>query len=203
MYEAKKFDSIKQLDGISEKTMTEHYKLYEGYVKKANEILEKLKGVDKSTANQTYSDLRELKLEFSFAVGGIKNHEIYFNHLGGKGNEPSGALAQQIEKDFGSFKSFQEDMKQTGIAARGWVWLAWDWSSMNLFNYLGDAQNAFPIWNATPLVALDTYEHAYWMDYGTGRAAYIDAFFKNMDWSKPEEMFNGIAEMSKKMGNAK
>jgi Fe-Mn family superoxide dismutase len=58
-----------------------------------------------------------------------------------------------------------------------------------LFNYLGDSQNTFPIWNATPLVALDTYEHAYWMDYGTGRAAYIDAFFKNLDWAPVEEKF--------------
>ena len=73
--EAKKFGSIRALDGISEKTMTEHYKLYEGYVKKANEILEKLGAVDHSTANQVYSDLRELKVELSFALGGVRNHE--------------------------------------------------------------------------------------------------------------------------------
>jgi Fe-Mn family superoxide dismutase len=192
MYEAKKFDSIRELDGISEKTQTEHYKLYEGYVKKANEIAEKLKTVDSSAANQIFSDLRELKLEYSFAVGGIKNHEIYFGHLGGKGGEPSGALAEAIAKDFGSFESFQKDMKQTGIAARGWVWLAYDFDTKALFNYLGDSQSTFPIWNAVPLVALDTYEHAYWMDYGTARAAYIDAFFKNMDWSVVEKSFDGI-----------
>jgi Fe-Mn family superoxide dismutase len=190
MYEAKKFDSIKQLDGISEKTMTEHYKLYEGYVKKANEIIEKLKTVDKSTANQTYSDLRALKLEYSFAVGGIKNHEFYFWHLGGKGGEPKGALAEKIAEDFGSFEKFKEDMKQTGLAARGWVWLAIDWNTGKLFNYLGDAQNSYPIWNATPFVALDTYEHAYWMDYGTGRAAYIDTFFKNLNWEVVEQYFD-------------
>ncbi len=199
MYEARKFDSIRALEGISEKTMTEHYKLYEGYVKKANEILERIKTADKSSANQTFSDLRELKLEFSFAIGGVKNHEIYFGHLGGNGGEPKGSLAEQIEKDFGSFKGFLEDMKQTGIAARGWVWLAWDWDKQYLFNYLGDAQNAFPIWNATPLVALDTYEHAYWMDYGTSRGSYIDAFFKNLNWAGPENQFEGIAAMTKKM----
>jgi len=197
MYEAKKFDSIKELDGISAKTMTEHYKLYEGYVKKANEILEKLKTVDKTGANQTYSDLRELKLELSFAIGGIKNHEIYFGHLGGKGGEAQGDMAELIERDFGSFKNFQEDMKQTGIAARGWVWLAVDWDTKKLFNYLGDSQNTFPIWNATPLVALDTYEHAYWMDYGTGRAAYIDAFFKNLDWNEVEKKIQPIIQMLK------
>lgn len=193
MYEAKKFESIRALDGISEKTMTEHYKLYEGYVKKANEILEKLKSVDRSTANQTYSDLRELKLEFSFAVGGVKNHEIYFGHLGGKGGEPSGALAEKIKEDFGSFESFKEDMKQTGIAARGWVWLAYDWQTGKLFNYLGDAQNTYPVWDATPIVALDTYEHAYWLDYGTGRGTYIDAFFKNLDWGVVEKAYEKIA----------
>jgi superoxide dismutase, Fe-Mn family len=51
-----------------------------------------------------------------------------------------------------------------------------------LFNYLGDAQNTFPVWNATPLVALDVYEHAYFLDYQTDRASYIDAFLENLDW---------------------
>ena len=45
-----------------------------------------------------------------------------------------------------------------------------------------DAQNTFPVWNATPLVALDVYEHAYFLDYQTDRASYIDAFFSNLDW---------------------
>ena len=53
---------------------------------------------------------------------------------------------------------------------------------VRLFNYIGDAQNTFPVWNATPLVALDVYEHAYFLDYQTDRAAYIDAFFANLDW---------------------
>jgi Fe-Mn family superoxide dismutase len=192
MYEAKKFESIKALDGISERTMIEHYKLYEGYVKKSNEIEEKLKSVDMGTANQVYSDLRELKLEYSFAIGGMKNHEIYFGHLGGSGGEPTGALADQITKDFGSFEGFKNDMKQTGIAARGWVWLAFDYDSGKLFNYLGDAQNTFPVWNASAIVALDTYEHAYWIDFGSARAGYIDAFFKNIDWRVVEKNFDAV-----------
>ncbi|GAC1412955.1 MAG: superoxide dismutase [Candidatus Doudnabacteria bacterium] len=196
MYEAKKYDSIRQLDGISEKTMTEHYKLYEGYVKKANEIEEKLKTVDKSTANQVYSDLRELKLEYSFAIGGMQNHELYFGHLGGKGGEPSGIVKQYIDRDFGSFEAFKEDMKQTGLAARGWVWLAFNWQTGKVFNYLGDSQNTYPVWNSVPLVALDTYEHAYWADYGTGRAAYIDAFFKNINWDFIEQIAK-MTEMEK------
>jgi Fe-Mn family superoxide dismutase len=167
--------------------MTEHYKLYEGYVKKANEITEKLRTVDYGAANQVYSDLRELKVELSFALGGVRNHEAYFGHLGGKGGEPTGKLAEAIAKDFGSFAAFREDMAKTAIAARGWVWLAYDWQTGKLFNYIGDAQNTYAVWDCTVLVALDTYEHAYWMDYGTGRAAYVEAFFKNMDWNVVEE----------------
>jgi Fe-Mn family superoxide dismutase len=187
MYEAKKFTTIREMEGFSEKMMTDHYKLYEGYVKKANEILEKLKTVDSSTANATYSELRELKLEFAFAVGGVKNHEIYFEHLGGKGGKPDGLMEELIAKNFGSFETWATDVKQTGLAARGWVWTAFDWDTKTLFNYLGDSQSTFPIWNATPLVALDVYEHAYLTDYGINRGAYIDAFFKALDWNVVEE----------------
>ena len=68
------------------------------------------------------------------------------------------------------------------MAARGWAWTAYDWDERRLFNYGGDTQSAAPVWNATPLVALDVDEHAYFLDYQTDRAAYIDAFFSNLDW---------------------
>jgi len=83
----------------------------------------------------------------------------------------------------GSFEEWRADLKATGLAARGWAWTAYDWDEHRLFNYIGDAQNTYPIWNATPLVALDVYEHAYFLDYRTDRASYIDAFFNNLDWS--------------------
>ncbi len=191
-FTAQEFKSIRALDGISEDTMTAHYKLYQGYVNKTNEILEKLGKVDASAANQIFSDLRSLKVDLSFAVGGMKNHEIYFAHLGGKGGEAKGKLADMIKRDFGSLSAWQADMKQTGIAARGWVWLAYDHDWGKLFNYLGDAQNSFPIWNTTPLVALDTYEHAYWLDYKSARAPYIDAFFKNLDWDVVQASFDKL-----------
>jgi Fe-Mn family superoxide dismutase len=68
------------------------------------------------------------------------------------------------------------------MGGRGWAWTAYDWDEGRLFNYIGDAQNTFPVWNATPLVALDVYEHAYFIDFGTDRAGYIDAFFNNLDY---------------------
>ncbi|HET9508846.1 MAG TPA: Fe-Mn family superoxide dismutase [Gaiellaceae bacterium] len=175
--------ALLQLDGISRASVEAHYKLYEGYVAKRNEILGKLGGADAGSANQTYSELRALKVELSFAVGGIKNHEIYFEHLGGDGGDPRGSIADLIGRDFGSVEAWRSDLKATGMAGRGWAWTAYDWDEGRLFNYIGDAQNTFPIWNATPLVALDVYEHAYFLDFQTDRAGYIDTFFDNLDWA--------------------
>ena len=124
-----------------------------------------------------------LKVDLTFAIGGIKNHELYFAHLGGEGGDPDGAFRTLVERDFGSVDAWRADLRATAIAARGWAWTAYDWDERRLFNYLGDAQNTFPVWNATPLVALDVYEHAYFLDYQTDRGAYVDAFFENLDWS--------------------
>mgnify|MGYP001595163109 FL=1 len=143
--EAKKFsDKILSMKGISKKTVEEHLKLYVGYVNKYNEIKEKLstlKDDDYAKANQVFSLVRELKVELSFAWGGIINHEIYFSHLGGKGGKPSGKFLDQIVNDFGSFEDYKKDLKATAISARGWVWTGWNYQEERLVNYLGDAQN--------------------------------------------------------------
>ena len=174
--------ALLELDGISRASVEAHHRLYQGYVAKRNEILGRLEAIDAAAANQVYSDLRALKVDLTFAIGGIKNHEVYFDHLGGAGGDPTGAVATLIERDFGSAEAWRADLRATGLAARGWAWTAYDWDERRLFNYLGDAQNTFPVWNATPLVALDVYEHAYFLDYRTDRASYVDAFFDNLDW---------------------
>jgi Fe-Mn family superoxide dismutase len=183
--------ALTELDGISRETIESHYKLYEGYVAKRNEILRKLADVDTAGVNPTYSELRELKVELTFAVGGIKNHELYFEHLGGDGGDPSGAFGRLVERDFGSVDAWREDLRATAMGARGWAWTAYDWDEGRLYNYIGDAQNTFPVWNATPLVALDVYEHAYWLDYRTDRASYVQAFFDNLDWAVVDEWVAG------------
>ena len=184
---AKTFGSIRELNGISARTMEEHYELYKGYIAKTNEIQEKLTNVDRASANQIYSDLRALRVDLSFATGGVKNHETYFAHLGGKGGQPTGKVAERIAADYPSYDAWLADFKASGIAARGWVWLAYDHDWSTLTTVIGDAQNTFPLWNATPILALDVYEHAYWIDYGRARAKYIDAFFNNLDWAVVEQ----------------
>ncbi|HET7354526.1 MAG TPA: Fe-Mn family superoxide dismutase, partial [Gaiellaceae bacterium] len=145
---------VYELDGISRAAVEAHYKLYEGYIAKRNEILGRLADVDLAAANQTFSELRALKVDLTFAIGGIKNHELYFGHLGGAGGDPDGAFGSLVTRNFGSAAAWHADLKATGMAGRGWAWTAYDWDEGRLFNYIGDAQNTFPVWNATPLVAL-------------------------------------------------
>jgi superoxide dismutase, Fe-Mn family len=174
--------ALLEMEGISRETVEAHYKLYQGYVNKRNEILAALDGVDLGSANQVYSELRALKVDLTFAIGGIKNHELYFEHLGGHGGDPAGVFGTLVKRDFGSVDAWRADLKATGLAGRGWAWTAYDWDEGRLFNYIGDAQNTFPVWNASPVVALDVYEHAYFIDFATDRASYIDAFFSNLDY---------------------
>jgi len=194
--EPKKFsDSIFSMKGISKKTVEEHLKLYQGYVNKYNEIQEKLSALkddDYAKANQVFSNIRELKVELSFAWGGVVNHEIYFSHLGGKGGKPAGKLLKQIKKDFSSFENYKKDLKATGISARGWVFTGWNKREGRLFNYLSDSQNTYMMWGVRPILALDIYEHAYFIDYGVNRGSYIDAFFENLDWSLIEKRFEKV-----------
>ena len=175
--------ALLELDRISRLTIEAHYQLYRGYVAKRNEIVEQLAAANRGAANQIHSDLRSLKIELASAIGAIRNHELYFEQLGGEGRNPAGAAGRLIERDFGSAEDWRADLKATGLAGRGWAWTAYDWDEGRLFNYVGDANNAYQIWNATPLIVLDVQEHAYVLDFGTDREAYIDAFFANLDWS--------------------
>src|SRR6266704_4849607 len=100
---------VYELDGISRASVEAHYKLYQGYVNKRNEILGKLDGVDLAAANQVYSEVRSLKVDLSFAIGGVKNHEIYFEHLGGTGGDPAGIFGSLVDRDFGSVADWRAD----------------------------------------------------------------------------------------------
>ena len=171
-----------ELDGLSAKLLSEHHDvLYAGYVKKLNEIRSKLSDADMSEANASYSFYGELKREESFTANAIRLHEAYFDNLGGDG-KTSGVVTALINRDFGSFPAWREDLKAAGIAARGWVVSAYDFEQKRLVNYICDTHNLGCVWHAVPLVVLDVYEHAYYLDYATGRKVYIEAFLKNLDF---------------------
>lgn len=171
--------------GISKATHDAHLTLWKGYANKTNEIRKALAEmqIDPGAANQIYSQMRGLKVNYAFAYGGYFNHGVYFNTLGGSGGTATGDVATLINEAYGSFERWTEDWKATGMAGRGWVFLGYDHAEQRVHNYIGDAQDTFPTWNNTLLLAMDVYEHAYYLDFQTARMKYIEAYMQVIDWA--------------------
>jgi len=127
-----------------------------------------------------------VSIDYTFALLGFKNHDLYFGHLGGEGGEPTGRCAQLIDSEFhGGVEEWQRAIRKAASAARGWVMVGYDLNDGSIFNYLMDTQNLWAVYNMVPVLALDVYEHAYVHDYGAtpdGRKQYVEAFFRNVDW---------------------
>lgn len=179
----------KELPGLTERQLREHHDiLYTGYVNKWNQIQNELIDADPSQANPTFSLIRELKLEQSFAGNAIKLHEAYFNCLGDNG-EPKNETLDLIIDDFTSFELWKEDFIASGLSSRGWVILSYDLFDNRLYNFSCDAHNQGGMWNNLLLLVLDVYEHAYMIDYGVDRKSYLETYFNNINW----EYVNNIA----------
>jgi len=183
------------LTGISAKTNEIHHdKLYAGYVNKRNEVETGQKEADLGTANQIFSAWRGLKEGETFAANGMILHEVFFSILGGNGEcAADSKIRSTIEAQWGSWDRFVQEFTATGMAARGWAILAYDPSDKKLHIYAADAQNQGAVWGATPLLPCDVYEHAYVIDFGSDRKAYIAAFLQNVNWSAVEARFMAVA----------
>jgi len=174
------FSTVK---GISVKQLRQHYQLYEGYVKKYNEIGDILKNnTNLGTPNATYSEIRSLKLGESYALDGIKLHQLYFENLVGFHKPPSDKILNMIIKRYGSYVKFIQLLKDVALSMRGWAVLAIDTIDDNLHIFGLDAHDVGAIWGAHPLLVLDVYEHAYMIDFGIDRKKYVDTFIENINW---------------------
>lgn len=171
--------------GISEDTHKAHLGLWQGYANKTNEIRKALAEMemDPAKGNQIYSQIRALKVNYAFAYGGYKNHNVYFDTIGGEGGPATGDIATLINEAYGSFDKWVADWKTSGMGARGWVYLGYDHDEERVFSFIGDAQDTYPAWNSTLVLAMDVYEHAYFLDFKTARAKYIEAYMNCIDWN--------------------
>ncbi|MBE5727912.1 superoxide dismutase [Candidatus Parvarchaeota archaeon] len=182
----------KELKGLSAKQISFHHDVhYAGYVKKRNEIHTKLKTVDKTQANANFSDFRSLKKEETFNASGQILHELYFDMLGGDGSFSNDMnVIKKINEDFGSFDNFKQELFAVAKAARGWAVLCIDPTDNKLRVFLADLHNDGAVWGAMPIIALDVYEHAFYVDYGPDKAKYLEPFFSNLDWKAIEARYN-------------
>ncbi len=178
-YEPKSF-SIPELKGISSKTIEEHLKLYEGYVKNYNTIQELLQ-----TDTGEYSQKEALR-RLAFEFDGMRNHEYYFGSLEGGSKEltEDSELAKELEKVFESTENFIGSFKALAkMRGVGWAMLGYDSHADTLIQYWVDEQHLGHLTGVRPILALDMWEHSFVADYQpSGKGQYIEDFFENLNW---------------------
>jgi Fe-Mn family superoxide dismutase len=189
----KTFD-IPALNGISQKSIDEHIKLYQGYVKHANLIIEKIVELSKDpvSAEANAYAINEMQRRFGFEFDGMKNHEYYFEQFeGGKVPMQDGALLAAISEEWGSFDAWLSRFKAIGMTRGiGWAILYYDRANTRLVNAWIDEQHLGQLNSTDVIVALDMWEHSYLFDYVPGdKKKYIDAFFENLNWDTVEKRF--------------
>ena len=176
--------------GLSEKLLRSHYdNNYTGAVKRLGAIRAAFAALDPATAaNFTINGLKREEL---VAWNSMIIHEVYFASLGAGHPMPGVALGQAIERDFGSHARWAAEFSGMGKAlggGSGWVLLTYSPHDRRLINQWA-ADHTMALAGATPILALDMYEHAYAMDYGAKAAAYVDAYMKVTDWASADAAY--------------
>jgi len=172
-----------QLNGLTPRLLESHYENnYGGALRRLNAITEKLESLDFATTPGYV--INGLKREELVALNSTLLHELYFASLGGDG-KPIGALAEALERDFGSIDRWKSEFVAMGNAlggGSGWVLLTYVPRDRRLINQYA-AEHSQALAGGIPIVALDMYEHAYHIDFGAKAPAYVDAFMRNVDWA--------------------
>jgi len=183
---------IDELEGISQKNIEEHLKLYKGYVNNVNLIYSKINEL-KTDQEKNAFVLGELQRRFGFEFDGMRNHEYYFSHLSGgsKNISEAGELYKAIEKEWLTFNNFLANFKFIAMTRGvGWAMLYYDKHSGHLICHWVDEHHLGALTGLTPILALDMWEHAYVYDYPTSeKKKYVEAFFSNLNWETCEENF--------------
>lgn len=174
---------LSRLDGLSQRLVASHHENnYAGAVKRLNSIRRQLAELDWNSAPVFV--VNGLKREELVAANSAWLHELYFDNLGGDGVLPSCGLSAALERDFGSVDRWRAEFTALAKAlggGSGWALLSWSSRDGRLVNHWASDHTQL-LAGATPVLALDMYEHAYHMDFGAKAAAYVDAFMKNVRW---------------------
>ena len=181
---------------ISAKIMQLHHdKHHATYVAGANAAVEKL---EEARANGNFAIISKLSKDLAFNLGGHTNHSLFWKIMAPANtapDRPSGELAAALDEYFGSFEAFQAHFAAaaTGIQGSGWAVLAWDTIAgrPNIFQ-LFDQQSNVPV-GQIPLLMLDMWEHAFYLDYLNVKADYVKAWWNVVNWAEVEKLYHGAA----------
>lgn len=183
-YEPKNYDHLKggALKGFSDSQLEQHFTLYKGYVAKLNEIEQKLEGADNTKPNYSYNEYSELKRREAVAFNGSFLHELYFENLGA-----DDGISPQLQKaldERGGKDKVVADLKAAALGGPGWAVLTRNRRDGKLHTYFfAEHHLGLPI-EQDLLLVLDSWEHAFMVDYGIKRPDYVNAFIGNIKWSE-------------------
>ena len=181
MYTAHKFE-FGQLQGISQKQLDVHIKLYEGYVKFLNTLGDTQKELVKESEKNAYA-LSEVTRRIGFEFNGMRMHEHYFSQWTGSASPIHGALEDALSAQYGSYEAWEAEFKAISMMRGiGWAILSYDKTGQKFFNHFVADHELGQLNTTDTILALDMWEHAYMVDYTPAeKKSYVEAFFKNLN----------------------
>lgn len=174
-----------------------HSKHHQAYVTGANTALEQLA---EARDSGNLANVNKLQKDLAFNLGGHVNHSIFWTNMSADGGDkPVGELAAAIDNFFGSFEKFQAHFTAAalGVQGSGWSVLAWDSIGQQLIVQQFFDQQANFAAGLVPLLMLDVWEHAYYLDYRNVRADYVKAFWTIVDWENVQARFDAARTQTK------
>ena len=189
---------------LDEETLHFHHdKHYKTYVDNLNNVLSEYPELQNMSLKELLSDIEVLPAQVQTPIrnngGGVFNHEFYFESMKNPvGQIPEGALAEAIEKDFGSYEKWKEQMKQAAVSkfGSGWAWLVS--APQGELSILHTANQDVPDLNEfTPILPVDVWEHAYYLQYQNRRAEYVEGWFDLINWKKAAGRYESAVGNSK------
>jgi len=208
-YKARQFN-LSKLQGISDKTLEVHFKLYEGYVKETNNLTQRITEFiqDGNVDQEEMPAYSELTRRLGFEYNGMVLHEYYFDNLksgGGIGDpQKSSQFLKAAESTFGSYEIWKADFVGIGkMRGVGWAVCNQNPANGRLSNHWITLHEVGNVSGFTPLLVMDVWEHAFLLDYKPAeRPKYIEAFFANVDWGVVEGRLRlGASESQKRVGS--
>lgn len=193
IHQAKDFTHlVGHLPGMTDRQVETHLGLYAGYVKKLNEIQDKLKTVEPTESNYSYGAFSELKRRETVAFNGSYLHQAYFENMSAQPGELMQNFKAAIEKSWGTWDKFVADIKGSAATTPGWVVLTKNQVDGMLHTYIMYEHHVgFPVQNNV-VMALDCWEHAFAIDFGTDKAKYVENFLKVVDWQVVAQRFAAL-----------
>jgi len=186
-YTALNFDQLLGTPGFSDKLLTTHFKLYQGYVANTNKCAALLAGLREKGG----PEFAEVKRRFGWEFNGMRLHELYFGNMSKEPKPAQGAFLEVVNKEFGSLDNLKKILVTVGsLRGIGWTVLYYDPVGERLFVNWINEHDAGHLSGCAPLLVMDVFEHAFITDYNMNRKDYIAAFMNAVDWSVVSRRFD-------------